>query len=278
MNLTIKILVLLCVTLFCSAEDDQNYSRTSEACFVQYLKQKGKLEDSFLSLQTPTSQCLITVPIVVQAMKSEAISRFSRECSQPTDCLTKEFENHEAVDYLLKLATVSSSAVANETAKITILNATRNEFKNKLEIMATVCKANVTEFVGVFHIALGIKNETLEARQFYYCATKYVVDRKILQLNNVRENPHQIHTENVNCEQIIDTERRNNERLLKDSLDKYAMTDCTLRSYTTNNGFDFEIAMSLLHHLDIPDREKEPEINRLARSLAKSIEVSDNCK
>lgn len=273
---------LFCVVFYaalCSAEESP--FRTGEACFVQYLKAKGKLNADFPTSVLPSSQCRLIVPLTVQMLKSNINDQIRRDTSNESDCLTEEFNNQEAFDYLLKITLIGSSQLMSSIARETQLTETRNQFKVDLENIAIQCQTDEEKFVKVFHDNLGIKNETLEAFQYEYCLTKYVVGNKLLEVGNADLNPHHIDPENVNCDYIVDAEKSQNEKQISDKLSVTPAgersLECILNAYRKDNVFGWNVALKVLNYVDLTNERREKEINRIGEKLGEYVLSSFSC-
>lgn len=258
-------------TTFCYAE--QNLVRDGQACVGQYLKQKLKLTESFPSAESPLSMCRLVIPVIVQTLNANVKYQVAKEFPNEVDCLTDEFENKDGVDYLLKLDLIRSSSLLSDSAKSNPLEETSSEFKDMLEQIAVQCLVDESNFVKIFNENLGIKNETLAAHQNQYCLAKYaLVDNQLLEVSIVENNPHHIDTNSVNCEHLIDIERSNAEKELKDKLSAtetgQRSLDCVMNAFRNGNMFDSRVALKVLSTLDVTSQEKKRETNKISKKLS----------
>ncbi len=256
MDFTKKILVLCMVfcAALCSADENRNRyfdaDRITEACFVQHLKTKGKLDEVFQSTLQSSSQCQLIIPTVMQALQSTVTDEIRNEFPNEAECLISEFHSKEAVDYLLKLDVINGTSLLSVSAREIQLEETRNQFEDVLKEIAVECLVDDENFVKIFNKSLGINNEILEAYQQQYCLAKYVVDNQILKLENVDINPHHIDPESVNCNYIIDLERIKIEK-------EYGKTpaagslDCHMEAFRLNNMFGYKVAKNILRDSDL---------------------------
>ncbi len=265
--------VLLFCVVFCAAvcSADQNHYLNGQACLVQHLKTKGKLNQSFQSTLEPTSRCRLVMPLTIQILKTSVTDRVKNDFPNEADCLNDEFDNKEAVDFLIKLDVIKSSTLLSVSARDTQLEDTRSLFKDDLEDIARQCLVDDKNFVKIFNDVLGIKNETLVAYQHEYCMAKYVVDNDLLEVNNLDINPQRIDTNNVNCDYIIDVERSKTEKELSDKLsatpEGQRSLSCVLNAFRSGNMFGYKIALIVLNNLDVTSEVKVEQSNKISVKL-----------
>lgn len=273
---------IFCVVFYaalCSAEE--NHFRTGEACITQYLKAKGKLNADFQSSGSPSSHCRLIIPLAVQMIKTNINDRVKKEIPNESDCLTEELDNQGTIDYLLKISVIGNNKLLSEIGRQTQLEETRSQFKADLENIAIQCETDDKNFINIFHDNLGIKNETLEAFQHQYCLTKYAMDNKFLELDNVEMNPHHIDLESVNCDYIVDVEKSKNEKELSDKLSSTPAggrsSDCILKAFRSNKVFGWNVSLQVLNYLDVARETKEREMNRIGEKIGEYVLSSFSC-
>lgn len=292
-----KKIFYFCVLIYaslCSA--DENLDRYNDldryneaernvvACFVQHLNGKGKLDETFQSTLLPTSSshCRRLVPFFVQIVRANLKDEVAKGFPNEASCLADVFDNIEAVDYHMKLNVIEKCSFLSVSDKDKQLEETRSQFKDTLTEIALQCLVDDKNFVQIFNRLLGIKNETLEAYQRRYCMTKYVVDRQILKLENVDINPHQIDTDSVDCDDIMDDEQSEIGKSLgktdKKELNKNLSPteqrdlDCNMDVYRRDNLFDLKVALKVIYYLDIPSQVKKVERNRIAAKITDKLD------
>ncbi|KAG4073193.1 hypothetical protein HA402_002582 [Bradysia odoriphaga] len=271
MNFPKEVLLLFCILFcaeICTADDELNYRNEYEACIVQYLKGKGKLNEAFqLKVAPPSTRC----PVVFQqfepnivfntdfdnSLQSLIMVQSIIEYPNIALCLNDKFEAKGAIDYFMKIHMLLRADNVNDTQ----LNKTRNKFKKMLKEIAVGCVSDDTNFIKIFNYVLGIVGETLVAQQQEYCLTKYVVDNKLLELKNVDINPHHIDHESVNCDHIVDVERNKTKKDFRDKLSAISNVkeslDSVMEAFKNHKGFDWLVALKLLNSLDIPSQVRE---------------------
>lgn len=273
MYFNLKLFLLLCVSFFasiCSAEDGG--FRNERACFIKYLKSKGRLDADYESI--PGSQCGSLIPLMVRVSKIDASDRIKMMNPDKADCLIEEFHRRHAIDHIIKIIVLVTES---ETEKDTQLVETRQLFKEDLENIAVQCQTDGKDFVKTFYFNLGIKNDTLEAHQYQYCLAKYSVDNGFLELNGVITNPHNIDTESVDCEKIVNAEINKKEREFSEKYPPKS-SDCILNIYKSSQLFGWETAYMILDYLDVTDGEKRVQANKYGDKVGEYFEnVKNTC-
>lgn len=266
MNFTKKIL-LFCVvcyaTLYCSA-DENDFDQIMEACTVQYLKQKGKLNESLQSTVAPTSQCRLLIPFFLQSSKSLAMVLYAKKFPQSVaDCIVNELDNNGAFDNIIKSLLIETSSLFSRSEKIAQLNELNNQFYNVTEEAEVKCSADENRNE--------IFNRTLEANRIEYCKVSYV--KQLLELINVDIDPHQ--TKSVNCEVIIDVERSKTEKEYSDRIsatENSQSLDCVMNEFRTVNMSDWMLASTVAK--DLSSHDGEQATNKTKKKLNKFLVAS----
>lgn len=76
------------------------------SCAVEYLKSKGKLNETFQSAVPQSSQCQRLTPKVLSHIKATLKRQLEPEFPDAIDCIIDEFDKKDGVDYILKDAVV----------------------------------------------------------------------------------------------------------------------------------------------------------------------------
>lgn len=260
--------LLFCVVLhatLCSAEGEND-----TACLVSYLKGKGKLNETFQSSVSSSSQCESEVQLTIQIIKSTFKDRIQRKFPNKANCLINAFNQAGVIDNILKISVLKNSSMLNDSDKDVQLDDTRKEFKDGLNKIAVQCAADDKNFKTIFNTAMGIKNETWVAYQRIYCLAKYVGDHKLLDLHDVDINPLLIDPEGVDCDYIIEVERTESDKALKEKFqsDNSIYAPCILRMYAVDYGkgsywFGRYVSEKVLRFLKMPEQVKQREIDRI---------------
>ncbi len=242
-----------------------------EACIVQYLIAKGKLDEPFQSVQQPSSGCLLVIPLTLQILKSTAKDEITNEFPHEADCLTDEFDQRETFDYLIKMDLIKISSLLSASVRRIRLEQTKEQLNDELKGIANQCLVDDEKFVRFFNENFGPRDETLELYQREYCLAKYVVDNRLLELTNVNLNPHYIDLDRINCDSIIDVERSKTENELSDKLSATeagrGSMDCVMNAFKSADAFGYKIAFIVLNNVNVTSEVKEVERIKITKKL-----------
>jgi len=251
MDFTTKFL-LFCVVfnanLFCFANGTEYpFGQVlGQACAVQYLQEKGKLNDSLQSIVPPPSRCRLVIPLVLQATKSffreEILRTFPLDVA---NCLIIGLDSDEAFDYSLKSDIIETSSLFSGSEKIAEIKEA-DKFTDVVRKIKAKC--------GVDESNANIFNETLEDHQHNYCLVEYALDNQLLELNNTDINPHHIDTESINCTNIVNAERIKTEKEYSDKLSGHGSEDCVVNEFRSGKMFDWKVALFIFKRLDITNQ------------------------
>jgi hypothetical protein len=253
-----------------------------EACLVQYLKSKEKISADFPStLQTASSHCDLTVQIAQRVLRQQFVDKIKENIPNQSQCLLDGFDEKEILDDVFKVSVISESKTLGENNIKTQLEAARSDLKEQLEKIEVQCNTVDKTFTNTFNEILGIKNETLAVSQYEYCISKYTADNGILPLKNVELNPRHIDVENLDCDAIIDKDRR---KTIKEIREKMTATpngnmyiDCILNAYNNKNIYDSSLALKVLYILELPKETKESEKNRATQKISEFSVATFTC-
>lgn len=291
MNFTKKF-IRYCVVIFlvshaalCSdkLEIKENYMQKIEACLVKYLQNKGKLTRNFqTALPASSVLCRFITPWALQTVNDAASDLVEEAFPTATDCLTMGFRDKEVIDYIMKIQVLGVSE-ALDSREIR-LETTRSKFKQELESIASNCQIDQKDFVKLFNRNLGIKNDTLEMVQYEYCLAKYIVDNNVLELDNVEMNPQHITPDSVDCDSIIDADKRKIEEGLNgkgsEKLSQRSMS-CIVDSYRSMKMYDWSAVAKVLQLFEVPREQMEVGFNRIViknLEFASSLAICDQLK
>lgn len=241
--------------------------RDGEACLVQYLQKKGKLDTTVKSTEPPSPNCRVVMPLTKIVLRKTFTDRIEKEVANHKDCLTAAFDDRETLDLIIKISVIQE--IDDVKAD---LQSTRQALKEDLKSILIQCDTNDDAFIAIFHDYLGYKNETLEVLQQDYCLAKYVADNKIVDLSNVELNPGRIDTANIDCNPMVEKLRNDSEKELSDkifSLPKgQSILRCVMDAYKKGGIFDAGVALKVLYNLDVPKGVKDGDKDRLTQKLS----------
>lgn len=251
--------------------------REGGTCLVPYLQRQEKLSIDFNSTSTLSElQCFRVTPVILAILKTVVHVLIKQEITNDSsDCLSNKFDDEDAIDYIIKIGVLDISSSLSESDRKTQLEVTRNEFKQELKKIAAHCQTDDKDFVKIFNDNLGIKNDSVEAAQDEYCLVKYAVDKKVLELGNLDMNPQNIDSNSVDCDHIIDIDKRKKEKELTDRsfmrLQEHPSMSCIEDNYRNMKVYDWGIALKLINKLDFSRETKEAEINKIFEKIGKFI-------
>lgn len=264
--------VIYCLVIY-AAEIQLYVSATNnafddgEACLVQYLQGKGKLDSNFISAEKPSPNCFLVMPLTKMVVRKTFTDRIEKEIPDHSECLISKFDGQETLDLLIKISVIQSSS--DEYAELEL---TRNALHEDLKNIMSHCESNDETFVIIFNDYLGNKNGTLEVLQQDYCMSKYVADNKFLNLNNIDLNPSRVDITDLDCNQIVEKQRLDAEKELTDKIatipNGQRISKCVVDAYKNGEIFDAGIALKVLYTLDVPKELKESEKVRWTQKLS----------
>lgn len=257
-------IVIYAEILYVSATN--NAFNDGEACLVQYLQRKGKLDNNFKTAEKPSPNCLFVMPLTKMVVRKKFTDRIEKEIPNHSECLIKKFDGEETLDLLIKMSVIQEGEMKSE------LDSTRTALHEDLKTIMSHCETNDNRFLIIFNDYLENENKTLEILQQDYCMSKYVAENKILDLTNVELNPNQVDSTNLDCNRIIEKFRIDSEKELTDKISSLAngekISKCVLDAYKNGEIFDSGVALKVLYNLDVPKETKESEKVRLTQKIS----------
>lgn len=147
--------VLVCGTICCvNAEETKNVDVSSDVdasgaglcddindmppCVIQYLKSKGKLENTFPSEKSSCKKCRFIMIQVFSAVRNN-VKKTIKEVSPDADCFMIEYDNTLIVDTILTLTMIGKADSLTETQKDSLMINPLNELNDKLKSIITQC-------------------------------------------------------------------------------------------------------------------------------------------
>ncbi|KAG4075710.1 hypothetical protein HA402_003535 [Bradysia odoriphaga] len=256
----------------------------TEACFIQYLKEKGKLSSNFEAAIEPTEECLEKLPNMVQALRTFVENLVKKAMPYESECLLGEIDYRDAVDHFITIYVVRLNKFLSENVLTLQLESSRAQLKQELESVALRCEVDVKDFLQLFNTNLGVRNETLAALQHDYCVTKFCVDTKILESEHYELNPYNISTDDVNCTYIIDIDRHNAEKEFADEYittpETIAAKDCIMEVYRNEKRYEFFAALNVLGNVVFARKTKEADVTKVTEKLTDPSfgqSINNNC-
>lgn len=249
----------------------EHFLDVTEACMVQFLKEKGKLNNNFESAIEPTEECLEKLPIMIQSLQAFVENEIKKVMPFESECLLGEIADRDTADHLITIYVVRLNKFLSENVLTAQLESSRAQLKQDLESIALRCEVDSKSFVKIFNKNLGIRNETLEALEHNYCVTKYCMDSKILELENYETNPNQIPTDDINCTAIIDIDRNNAEKEFADeyitTAEMIAAKNCIMQVYRDEKRYEWFAALYVLGDVVFARKTKEADVIKVTEKL-----------
>lgn len=216
------------------------------------------------------------MPLLKLALRKTIADIIEPKFHNSSDCLMSQFDHQATIDLLIKISVLQETEYLRENVETdwnlisNKLRATRVALHKVLENIVFMCETD-KRFFDIFVEYLGNKNEILKVLKLDYCMAKYVADNQLLNLDNVELNPHDIASDDVDCNNVIELERKKSFEHVVDKISSLpnaeAMLGCVLDIYKNGNIFDSRIAFKVLHSLDVPKEIKESENFRLNQNL-----------
>ncbi len=124
-----------------------------EACVVQYLKAKGKLNEAFQSpVTTPSApECQILFPSTVKRIKDDLKRGIAKTFPSEVNCLSDEFDNKEAMDHVITIILINRSNFLSESDKSAQSVVPRNQLKDVVKEVAVQCLVEDKKFFDFFN-------------------------------------------------------------------------------------------------------------------------------
>lgn len=261
--------ILLSIECKPSAIDDGN------GCIAGYLKRQGKLEEDFPITGTfKSSKCSLVMPLIMVTFERALNVRLSGKEEVNADCIMEELKKADALDYMLKQEVLlMSPGLDEEETKMRIEN-TKEKLRLVFESAAKTCESDPA-YGGLFDDILEIRNESLAVLQQNYCFTKFAVDSKLIDLEDVDVNPKKISTSNVDCPEMIRNNRLEREKKLQTTLEKKNLSkdkiQCIKDKFQIDRAFDSNLALEVIDHLDVSLEDKRRNRENIAKKLEEFI-------
>lgn len=246
----VKFLLLSTVALIVDCSSD---SKASNNCAAIYLKDNGILEEDFPVFDI--FMCRLIVPIALRAFEKSICIKLSEHESIAAECVVKELRKANAFDYMLKEeAIVMAKALDEETAKRLVKNI-RETLRMIFEQAALTCDSD-PRYAGVFDDLFEIRNESLAVLQQNYCFTKFVVESKLIEVQNVDFNPKRIVTTNIDCLTLIKKNRATREKKFLNTMKSQNVTEdqmqCIMDKYQIHRASDSNLALEVIDQIEVP--------------------------
>lgn len=118
-------------------------------CISQYLKNIGKLDDTF-PYETPTAPCNDTMIEVFRVVREMINDTITSVLPSETDCLMTEYDKSTTRDTVLTILQIKMSDLLVDTRKDTLLVRPVNDLEQQLKAMTNQCGLNDETFRTMF--------------------------------------------------------------------------------------------------------------------------------
>lgn len=251
------------------------------ACIVQYLKDKNKLEADFpISANLPTAECRLVMPIIMRVFESALCAKLQETESIKAECVMEEFKNEDALEFMLIQEIIVMTKHMDENDMRQRLEEVREKLRNIFEKTAQTCDSDPT-YGGLFDDVLEIKNESLAVLRQNYCFTKFVIESKLIDVKNVDVNPKKISTSDIDCQAMIKERKTEREKKLLETLRNRKLTDeqvqCIMDKFQIERAFDSNLALEVIDQLDVALEVRRKNRENIAKQLENFIRAIFIC-
>lgn len=257
------------------ATDCKSNLEAGNACVVRFLKDRKQLRDDFpVSTDLDTSRCRLVMPLIMHVFEKALCSKLSEEKSINAECVMSEFKSSGVMDLMLKQEVVLMSKDLPEDESKKMLEEGKNELRRIFHSASNVCESNPT-YAGLFDDILEFKNESLAVLRQDYCFTKYVVESKLIDTQDIDINPKRIVTTNIDCQAMIKSNQIERQEKLVKSLKSKNLTSeqiqCVIDKFQIERAFDSNLALEVIDQVDVPLEVRRRNRENIAKKLENFI-------
>ena len=249
-------------------------------CIAKYLKDRNKLEDSFSVPENIEPTCQLLMPIIMKTFEIVLCKKLADKESIKAECVIDGLRHEGALEYMLKQELIlMSSELKEDESKLRL-----EEVKEKLRIIfeetARICKSDPT-YAGLFNDILEIKNESLAVLRQDYCFTKFVIESKLIDVQDVDFNPKQIVTSNIDCQTMIKNNRIEREKKLLEAFKNRNITkeqlQCIKDKFQIDRAFDSNLALEVIDQIDVSLEVRKKNRAKIAKQLENFVKSVFMC-
>ncbi|CRL02763.1 CLUMA_CG016114, isoform A [Clunio marinus] len=269
------------ISIFAATECKPSTLDVGNNCVALYLKDQKKLEEDFpTSVDIDASKCRLVMPIIIKAFEAALCSKLLDHKSVKADCVVDKLKSEGALEYMLMQEVILMTKGLEEDDMKMRIEDIKEKLRNIFEDAAKVCESDPT-YAGLFDDILEIKNESLSVLRQNYCFTKFVIESKLIDVDNIEINPKKIATSNIDCQTLIKNNRIEREKKLLDTLKTRNLskdqTQCIIDKFQIERAFDSNLALEVLDQLDITLEEKRINREKIAKQLENFIKAVFMC-
>ena len=267
--------VIVLVAVFLIIECRHQTIDVGNSCIAQFLKEKELLEDEFpVAIEVDEAKCQMLMPMIMRSLENALVKKLSDKTSIKSDCIMKDFMKAHVLENLLKheMVTMTKELEAEEV-KVR-LEEIKEDMRIIFERAARKCDSDPS-YGGVFDDVLEIKNESLAVLRQNYCFTKFVVETKLIDVQEIDFNPKKIVTSSIDCQAMIKSNRLEREKKMLQAIKQHNLTQeqiqCIKDKYQIERAFDSNLALEVITYLDVSVDVRRTNRENIARRLESFI-------
>lgn len=253
-------------------------------CYADHLRRHGLLETDMEAepFNGDSYLCEVILTTTAEAVYKDLFEEFNKteEFHGAAGCIvdTLKKSNWSDLDIKERVYAVSDFSDEEMTKKIQELKALQSNISSEAIVSCMADK----EFGELFDIIYNKEEDTDLVAD--YCARRFAVTNKLIDTSvyHVEENPHNIKTEDINCDVINkqhfeEAEVELRQHLLKDIHENVYKADCLIRKYHDNHYFNNTLVVALLGEIGITDEQKKIEKKKFIRRMIKITKTLMEC-
>lgn len=268
----VKFSIFVLSTFLISIECKPSNLDIGNACVVHYLKEKGRLDENFpYPANVEHSKCRLVMPIIMRAFEGALCAKLSEKETIKADCVIREIKEAGALEYMLMQEVIVMTRGLEEEVMKQKLEELKEKLRVSFESAAENCESDPT-YGGLFDDVLEIRNESLAVLRQNFCFTKFVIESKLIDVEDVDINPKKIVTSNIDCTTMIKNNRIERENKLMETLENRKLPkeqiQCIMDKFQIERAFDSNLALEVIDQIDVT-----LEVRRINReNIAKRLE------
>lgn len=133
--------LIYCLTVTDADQDAVDDGNDDElACSIQYLKSKGRLENSFpTSAEVSPTKCRFIMTRFFLSIRALVKKEVEKKVPNESNCVLTKYDESQAADLALTIIIISSTGTLTETEIQTRLVGHKNELKQRMKETADEC-------------------------------------------------------------------------------------------------------------------------------------------
>lgn len=225
--------------------------------------------------------CLFVVSRASKAIEDRIANKLSNLDTINTTCVMDSLKKGGAMGHMLEQQRIRIATELTEDDLKTKLEDVEEKLRIIFEESAKTCNSDPT-YDGLFNDVLGIKNASFAVLQRNYCFTKFVIERNLIEVENVDSNPGRINVSSIDCQTIIENQRnKTTEDLFKGISEPGQLTvrqvRCIIDEFKSRNIVHYQIASVVNEILEASQIVKRNNRLRLYDKMQRFGEVATFC-